>query len=403
VTATITFSNPQLVVYDPTQVAPNPPLRTVAVTLTNAAAKVLLNPALTINPPVSGTQQVSAMRLDFDLRQSIGVDAMGQVTGTVTSVFVGTSSPSGSSVLGQFEAMRGFVQRVDTVSSNASYIGDFQVQLLEGSPGAPSVLVNLTSTSLPSGSPPLNQIPTGSFVEINGYVDSKGNVVANSVDLQDHESVDQNKLAFIGYVLSVTKDSSGNLTQFNFSVHEEQPNPGFSVPLDSVVIVNASSSTGYHVASPPTNFANLSFGQAAIVPGQELIVHGVFTAPPSATPPAKTPPTTVAADNIYLKLQTHQGNFSSVVPPVGSDDKTGAFYLSTCATLLSNPAPRPVLVVTNSQTAFVNVGGLGELTPQPTLLIKGLPFYEPQATTVNGVAVPAGTLVIVAEEVHQLT
>jgi hypothetical protein len=104
-----------------------------------------------------------------------------------------------------------------------------------------------------------------------------------------------------------------------------------------------------------------------------------------------------------LKLQTHQGNFSSVVPPVGSDDKTGAFYLSTCATLLSNPAPRPVLVVTNSQTAFVNVGGLGELTPQPTLLIKGLPFYEPQATTVNGVAVPAGTLVIVAEEVHQLT
>jgi len=66
------------------------------------------------------------------------------------------------------------------------------------------------------------------------------------------------------------------------------------------------------------------------------------------------------------------------------------------------------MVVTNSQTTFVNVAGLAELTPQPTLLVKGLPFFQPQATTVNAsngvtVPVPAGTLVMLAKQVRRLT
>jgi len=119
----------------------------------------------------------------------------------------------------------------------------------------------------------------------------------------------------------------------------------------------------------------------------------------TATPPAVAPPTTVAADKIDLPLQTAQGNFASSVQR-GSDDKTGAFMLTTCATLLQGT---PIMVVTNNQTSFVNVAGLAELAPLPTLLVKGLPFFQPMATTVNGVSVPAGTLVILAKQVHQLT
>jgi hypothetical protein len=54
------------------------------------------------------------------------------------------------------------------------------------------------------------------------------------------------------------------------------------------------------------------------------------------------------------------------------------------------------------QTAFVNVFGLAGLTPQAILLVRGLPFYQTQAGTINGVAVPAGTLVITARQIHQL-
>jgi len=63
------------------------------------------------------------------------------------------------------------------------------------------------------------------------------------------------------------------------------------------------------------------------------------------------------------------------------------------------------MVLTSNQTAFVNVSGLSSLSghgTQPSLLVKGLPFFEVQAQTINGVPVPAGTLVIVAKQVHQL-
>jgi hypothetical protein len=63
------------------------------------------------------------------------------------------------------------------------------------------------------------------------------------------------------------------------------------------------------------------------------------------------------------------------------------------------------MVLSNNATVFVNLSGLSSLTGQggnPTLLVKGLPFYEGQAQTINGVPVPAGTLVILAKQVHQL-
>jgi hypothetical protein len=66
----------------------------------------------------------------------------------------------------------------------------------------------------------------------------------------------------------------------------------------------------------------------------------------------------------------------------------------------------PTIVLTNNQTAFVNLNGLSSLTGgssgNPTLLVKGLPFFEGRAQTINGVPVPAGTLVILAKQVHQL-
>jgi hypothetical protein len=333
---------------------------------------------------------VGVLRLDFDLPQSIAVDSAGQVTGTINPTFRSTAlTASGSQGFAELDNVRGFVQRVDTAAGNPSLTGDVQVQLLEGN--GPSIVVNINTATQVSGATALNQVATGSFVVADGFIDTNGNFVAKNLEIQDREDVSANKQAFIGVVTSVTKDSSGNVTQFNFFVHEQPPNtfPSLVVQEDSVATVNVSSSTGYQVSSNFANFPSLTFSPAAIVPGQELFVHGTATSSPAA----------IAADQIFLKLQAVQGNFSSPVQ-AGSDDKTGAFNFFPCATLLQ---ATPVLVVTSSQTAFVNVAGLGQLTPQSTLLVRGLAFFEPQATTVNSVPVPAGTLVVVAKEVHQLT
>ena len=120
---------------------------------------------------------------------------------------------------------------------------------------------------------------------------------------------------------------------------------------------------------------------------------------------------TMAANKIILKLQTHQGSLVSLLQ-AGSDDKTGAFEFACCNDAFSG---EPLLVFTNgpngkaqsgqtvfAQTQFVNVGGLNALTANATLLIKGILFYENEATTINGIQVPAGTFVMLAKEVHQL-
>jgi hypothetical protein len=102
-----------------------------------------------------------------------------------------------------------------------------------------------------------------------------------------------------------------------------------------------------------------------------------------------------------VKLQSIQGGFSSLVQ-VAKDNETGAFTFSPCSTMFQGT---PTMVLTSNQTAFVNLTGLSSLagnTTQPTLMVKGLPFYEPQAQTIYGVPVPAGTLVILAKQVHQL-
>ncbi len=387
--ATITISTPQLVVFDPTK---DPPTRIVIVTASTMAPKVSIQPALQVTK-----DKVSALRLDLDLVKSIEVDAQGQVTGNVTPTFVLTPIiASGDQGFGEMDDLFGFITNVTASNATAGFIGNFTIKTLSSS--GPSVIVNLTPTTELFGASQLSQIPTGSFVEVDGFIGQDGNFVAKSVEIEHQENPDQNMLATIGLITRVTRDSNGNLTQFNLYVRGTEPGDLFGISDDSVAAVNVSSSTAFQFSARNANFANLTFDPAGLAVGQEVVVHGKFTKPPTATPPAVPGPTTIDADKVYLKLQTIQGNFASLVQ-AGSDDKTGAFQLAPCAAILRGT---PVLVLTNNQTAYLNVNGLNELSSQPTLLVKGLPFLQAQGNKINGVSVPPGTLVVLAKQVHQL-
>lgn len=392
--ATVTLSLVQIVVFDPTQTNLT---NTITATLSNTKPTVAIAPALTVT-----MNQSIGLRLDLNLRQSIQLDSNGNVTATVTPVFSATPvSASGSQGFGEMDDMVGFVTRVDTFSGNPSFVGDFGLQLLGGTGGAPAITVNLASATpvcgpaaandQPCSQLPLNQLLTGSFAEVDGFVDSNGNFEANSVEIEDQEVVETNKIALLGYVTSVTK-MGGVLQSFNLYVREEQPDDEAGVVADSTVTVNVAPSTIYQFSSRPTNFANLTFDSTSINVGQQLVVHGVFTRPSTGL-------TTVAPDKIYLKLQTDGGNLASLIQ-AGSDDKTGAFNFTPCGSIFRVQGA-PMIVVTNSQTAFVNVAGLNELTPQSSLLIKGLLFFEPHAVTVSGITVPANTWVLLAKQVHK--
>jgi hypothetical protein len=412
--AWVTVNEPQLIFYDPTILPPNPPTNIAQLTLSPVKnIQVPINPLLTI---IKG--QASVMRIDFDMLhmiQSITTDpTTGKLTVTGTPEFTVTPLTAAGSQgqgFGEVDDLVGFVRSVTIPppGSTSLYNGSFALQLLSASvSGAPSVTINLDNSSQLYGFSQLNQLVTDSFMEVDAYIDVDGNFVAISVEDEYLESVPglgtpgPPTLGIIGPVTSLTRDSHGNVTSFNLWARDVEPNDPSDVSLDSIPVVNLSSSTIYQYSSRSVNFANLPFGPNNITVGQELVVHGQAT-PPTGTGGTGAPslPTTVAADKVYVKLQSIQGSFSQVVQEA-SDDKTGAFNFTPCTTLFQGT---PTMVLTNNQTAFVNLSGLSSLSGQagqPTLLVKGLPFFEGQAQTINGVPVPAGTLVILAKQVHQL-
>ncbi|HLY61100.1 MAG TPA: hypothetical protein VKV95_10160 [Terriglobia bacterium] len=409
--ATFSFLSPQLATYEGNS---NPAIKLIELIFPTTSPTFSINPPLVITPG-----GLSGMQVDFKLQQSLSLDSNGQVTPNMTPVmsFV-PINPTTTGGFGNMDDVKGFVTSVtNAISTSTGFTGGFGLETLSGS--GPLITANLTSSTVICGPPTtsnqactpiqLNQLLTGSFIEMDGFVDSKGNLVANSIEVEDHEAPENNQLAFLGDVMpnSITRDSNGNVSQFDLYVSETEPDDSTGVSLDTVVTVHLSSSTIYQADSRPqipgstisTNFVNLPFGAASIKEGQELVVHGVFKAPPISSTGAVSP-TTVAADMVFLKLQSHSGNFSSLVA-ANPDDRTGGFWMAACDNLFQGSPGAPILVLTNSQTVFLNLGGLSALTPQPALVVKGLLFYDLQGGQVNGVTVPPGTLVFVAKQVHQ--
>jgi len=429
----LVMSTPTLVIYDATQ---SPPIRTVTAVLPGTAPTFACNPPLIVT-----TGEVAGLAIEFNMLSSIQFQTT--PTGTLVAVVTPTMAFAGlaasaSQGFGDTGA-RGFVQSVTTSSTTLSangtpFVGAFTMQLLSpslaaasGAPASgPVIAINLTSatTSPPAASPtqlcgpmtgeqetcpslPLNTLLTGSFGNVDGYVDSKGYYNANFAEVEDQEDVAELKAGFLGPILSVTKDSNGNATQFTLFVREEQPSVEFGTPnvaLDTVVTVNPAPAptptppapfTVYGDGSRVSHPGGLQFGPTSLAVGQEVAVHGVYTAPPSGS--SSSVLTTVAADSIYLQSQAYQGNFTSLLQ-VGSDGKSGAFTFAPCGTMFQGAS---VMVFTDSQTTFVNVAGLSSLVPQSTLVLKGLLFFDSQGRTINGVTVPPGTLVLLAAQVRQ--
>lgn len=391
-------------IFDPTQ---SPPFSKYSPTISTADVTINLQPSLTIT---SG--KVSALELDLNLPQTLGVDSQGQLNGKVSWVFTArTLAASGSTGFGEMDDLHGIVRSVNPSISGSTFKGSFLLQTLpqsstSSSGGGPALTVYLNDETnlcfagqcnVPVSQ--LNQLTTGNYVEVNGYVDAGGNVVANAVQVEDREFVSKQLLGYVGPILDVTRDGNGNVTQFDLLVLETEPSDQTAIPNYSAVKVNISSSTtfgSYLASSDLANLAssgNLALDAATLAPGEQVVVHGVYSKPSGG-------PINVAANSIYPRLQSIEGTLSSLVGAAGSDDKTGAFQMVPRAGLLGS---YPFIVVTDGQTKFINTSGLSTLSATSPLMVRGLLFLNSQNTTIEGTGtpVPAGTLVVVARQVHQ--
>jgi len=412
--AQIYLSEPSVTFFDPTILPPNLPINTSELTM-----QPLKLYQLPVNPPlVVAKSAPSVIQIDFDMLhmiQKITLDPANlktQVSATPLITFTPiTALGSQGQGFGELDDLVGFVRSV-TIPPPVpltQYNGSFTLQLLSASISSPPLATTyLNGSTQLYGFSNLNELYTDSFMEVDAYIDDAGNFVATSVDDEYTEVIpplasrEPATLAIIGPVTSLTRDANGNVTSFNLWARDVEPNDPSVISLDSIPVVELSSSTMYQYSSRQVNFASLPFGASNINVGQDVIVHGQVTVP-SASSGSGAPalPTIVTAYKVYDKLQSIQGN-SSTLLQVADDNKTGAFTFTPCGVMFQNT---PAIVLTNAQTNFVNLSGLSALTGgggTPTLLVKGLPFYEGQAQTISGVPVPAGTMVILAKQVHRL-
>jgi hypothetical protein len=412
--AQIWMSEPQLSFFDPTILPPSLPINTAQLTMN--PLKLYQQP---LDPPLLiAKSAASVLHIDFDMLhmiQSITLNPTNNklaVSATPLVTFTPVVSAGSAGLgFGELDDLVGFVRSVTIPPPLplTQYNGGFNLQLLSASISSPPLAtIYLNNSSQIYGFSNLNQVDTDDFMEVDAYIDIDGNFVATSVEDEYTEvlpplgSREPPTLALIGPVTSVTRDAQGNVTTFNLWARDVEPNDPAVVEPDTIPVVNLSSSTTYHYSSRSVNFANLPFGPANINVGQEVIVHGQVVAPSASSGSGAPPlPTLVTAYKVYDKLQSIQGSVSSLIQVAG-DDKTGAFTFSPCAVMFQKT---PAMVLTNNQTNYVNLTGLsalGGVAGNPTVLVKGLPFYEGQAQTINGVSVPAGTTVILAKQVHLL-
>ncbi len=388
-----------------------PPIDSLATSFTTQKPSSYISPPLLIN-----AGQTNVMLMDFEAPQMLQTNSSGNLTGKITSVTnisqLLSTSPTGQinpNGFGEIDDLWGFVRSVSNsnTTSNASYIGDFSMQVLSPSTAdAPNLPMNLTTTTNKIGFTDLPHLLPDTYVEVDAILDSQGNLAAKTVEAQWLENPFPTQAgvtpstALIGPIVSITTDAAGNPLQLNLWVHDAEPDDISTLLMDYIYQVDLTVNPTYQASIMGPNFANLTFGPQNLAVGQELVVHGAYTKPSTTVGVnGAPPPFTVQPLAIYLKLQSMQGTLNSMLN-IGSDNETGVFILTPCCTLLQGV---PLYVVTNNQTAYVNVGGLSGINTVSNILVKGMPYYESNPTTINGVTIPGGSMIFQAKQVHVLS
>jgi hypothetical protein len=379
----LTLANPQLVAINTATSPPSPVM--VTTTLTASTFTININPALVVTSNMS-----SGLMVDFNLRQSVQVDNNGQVTGTVDPQFtIGGTTTSGTTI-GEADALYGIVGSTSTSSLPTGFTGSFTLTVADGTGQTYTVYSDSDTVIEGDGVTSFGDLQANNFVEVDAIVNTSGQIVAQTVDSEEQVSPSGQKSAFLGKVISVTRDGMGNATSFTLLVDDEIPRLAGTIPLHSGLNVSISNSTHFHINWQHWNRQAFTLSPQTLGVAEKVAVFGNLG---SGTSP------TLAANHIFLRPRNVMGNFNTL-QAAGSDDTTGAFTMVPCGALFGG---LPITVVTFADTNFTGVSGLTGLTTAPTLNTRGLLFYEQTSgATVSGGSWVAPTWVLQARQVHQL-
>lgn len=347
VTFTFETSNPAPVI-DYVDLTTNPPsVQTMTGTLSQATVTV---PFPAGKPLVVTSNGLAGLHIDFNLRDSLAVDANNQMTGVINPV-IGVQAVSASEDLGEITEFTGNVVSVNTNANSFVMQGPYGFQRTIG----------VNSSTLYNGSNSLSTLVVNGIVSVIGRMQADGSILAGGVDLISTSQ------AFISGRILAVNPTSGPVQTVTMWVEEELGTSGI-IPVDTVQTIDLSAVSTYEICFFDNLLTQQVFNDSSLVVGQRIFIGG-STAGGVFTP-----------QMVSLRRQGVVGALvaNSVTITGGTGSNQGYFQMQNDA-LMSYSAGGPFTVLTGDKTFFVNINGLAGLQQAgtPNLISRGLVFKNP--------------------------
>ena len=350
-TITVSLADPMLAYLNTSQTGAPPTISTVPnPTLLSSTATVLLPTPFTVT-----AGQNIGLQMDFNLRNSIQVDASGQVTGVINPNINFTVLTPGTpdAEIDEFNA--------SVVSVNAS-AGSFVVQNAHGK----QFTIAANSNTEWEDNATINSLtPNQTIVTVAGQMDPS----SQTIDATDISILSQSGF-YAGGLVTYVNPTSGAATNFNMYVRGTLPT-GTGVTLGQIANVNLTGSENFSIFRRHTPFASYVFNASSLIPGQHVTVGG----PASGAVNAQS----LTAQNVVL----HLGGFSGTVVAGSVNMPNSSFQMNVDGIkgILFN-GPVTVYLVGDTQFRF-GFHGLGDLQNAGTARVRVVGFVLKDPSTGN--------------------
>lgn len=338
---TATLSSPVISFFDNSTTPPS--VQTLNGTLTQSTVTVPLP-----QPLVVTSSGLVGIHLDFRLRNSIQVDAGGQITGTVNPQIAMRAIPPDAPEA-EIDEVRGGVVSVDLAGNSF---------VMQGPHGRNLTVQTDGQTEFEPGEG-LSTLTASSIVSVSGFLQR----VTRTLRATEVIIVSQDRFLVGGLVTDV-RPATGSASAVDLLVRTELPDlTGVQVGRISTLALDGNERYMIHHLRLP--IANLLFGDTSLIRGQRLAIGGALTG------------SSLDARRVVLARQGIEGGWIPGSTSISAGNN-GSFDLNANG-LTGLVFGGPVRVVTSDRTRFIHLRGLQDLAGASPIRIRvvGLVLHSP--------------------------
>ena len=332
---TATLASPVISYLDAT--ASPPAVNTLNGTFTQSSVTVLLNP-----PLVVGDGDLIGLLVDFRLRDSLEVDAGGQLTGRVIPVLDIRAIPPDAPDA-EIDELRGGVTSINLAGNSF---------VMQGPHGRSLTVVTDNQTQFDPGEG-LDQLDTNSIVQVSGSLQRA------SLTLRATEVIILSKERFLlGGLLTDVRPPDGRADQVDLLVRTELPDLPNAQP-GRITTLDFDGNERFFIRHLRMPLSIFLFNRDNMLPGQRISTGGLLD-------------TTVNPARLDVRrVWLHQQGLEGAWVPGSTDRANGNFLLNTGG-LAGQLLDGPVKVHVSPLTRFRGLAGLADLSGTSPIRLRAV-------------------------------